>query len=121
MTSAAPQPADLAERAQPTQKLAAGAMRRLFVAVARALTQGGPQPSPPKKRRRSGADEMVRKRIRRLFRKIARKAGEDWRDAPASVDSDWWHWHRQSVADIGSDRAPPRAVRPGPDCASPTL
>jgi hypothetical protein len=85
----------------------------------------------PKKRKRSGEDEAraadVRKQIKRLFRKVRQHVSEDWRDAPPTVDNDWWHWHRQSMADPGS--SPGQASHnhdhglrnPGPNYPSPTL
>lgn len=99
-----------------------GSIKRLF-GIVKALTQRAPKPAPPKKRRRSGEDDkdsaaIVRKHIRRLFRKIARKAGEDWREPPPTVDGDWWHWHQQSVADIGNEHEQQRASRPGPNYPS---
>jgi hypothetical protein len=127
MTPAAPQPAEQAERAQPTTKPAAGDIRQLFGAAVKALTQRAPKPAPKKsKRSRSGEDDkgraaMVRKHMRRLYRKVARHTGEDWREAPPTVDSDWWHWHQQSLADIASDHTHERAFRPGPNYPSPTL
>jgi hypothetical protein len=103
---------------------AAGPIRQLFADARRALMR--PAPAPPKKRKRSGDDEAraadLRKQIKRLFRKVRRHVGDDCRDAPPTVDSDWWHWHRQSMADPGGDhRHQPGGRNPGPHCPSPTL
>src|SRR4051794_1621522 len=97
-----------------------GSITQLF-RIAKVLTQRAPKSASPKKRRRSGDNGIVRKHIRRLFRKIARKAGEDWREPPPTIDSDWWHWHQQSVADIGNDHEQQRASAPGPNYSFPTL
>jgi hypothetical protein len=126
MTAAAPQPVKSTEKAQPTTKPTAGNVRQVFGAAAKALTQHAPKPAPPKKRRRSGDDDkvraaMVRKHIRRLYRKVARRTGDDDRDDRPTFDSNRWHWHQQSLADIASNHAHECAFRPGPNYPSPTL
>jgi hypothetical protein len=129
MTPAAPQPVISTERAQPKPKTkTAETITRLFGEVGKAVTRRADAPAPPKKsgRRRGGDDDkgraaMVRKHIRRLYRKVARRTGDDDRDDRPTFDSDWWHWHEQSLADIASNHAHERAFRPGPNYPSPTL
>jgi hypothetical protein len=75
----------------------------LFRQTVKALTLRIGAPAPPKKRKRSGEEEAraadLRKQIKRLFRKVRRHVGDDDRDPPPTVDNDWWHWHRQSMAE----------------------
>jgi hypothetical protein len=61
----------------------AGTIRQLFGAAVKSLTQ--PAPKPKKSRRRRGGEDdkrlaFIRKHLRRLYRKIARDAGEDGGD-----------------------------------------
>jgi hypothetical protein len=95
----------------------------LFRQTVKALTLRLAAPAPPKKRQRSGGDEAraadLRKQIKRLFRKVRRHVSEDWRDAPPTVDSDWWHWHCQSMADVVHEHHRGLQQR-GPDYPSPT-
>jgi hypothetical protein len=103
---------------------AGDAVRGGFKAAVKALTVRAPKPAP-KKRRRNGDDDkgraaMVRKHMRRLYRKVARKAGEGRDDRP-TFDSDWWHRHQQSVADISSNEQERGFRTTGPNYPSPTL
>jgi hypothetical protein len=78
-----------------------------------------PAPAPARKRKRGDEEQgFIRKHLRRLWRKMARQAGEDWRDPPPSVDSQWWHWHRQSTADRDHRHDESRNCQP--DYPSPT-
>jgi hypothetical protein len=81
-------------------------------------------PAPPKKRKRSSEEEAraadLRKQIKRLFRKVRRHVGDDDRDPPSTVDNDWWHRHRQSMAD-SRQRAGPELPSSRPESSSPTL
>jgi hypothetical protein len=83
------------------------------------------KPAPSKKARRAeDGDGFIRRNLRRLWRKMAWKTFEDWREAPPSVDSDWWHRHRQSMAGpaIHTDLEQGRGMRRDrPDYPSPNL
>jgi hypothetical protein len=59
-----------------------------------------PAPAPAKKRKRGEEERgaFIRKHLRRLWRKMAWKTVEDWRDAPPTFDSDEWHRHQQRTA-----------------------
>jgi hypothetical protein len=97
----------------------------LFRQTAKALTLRIVAPAPPKKRKRSGDDEAraatLRKQLKRLFRKVRRRVSDDDRDDRPAFDSDWWHWHRQSMADIGRKPAHDDGLRPASNHPSPTL
>jgi hypothetical protein len=129
MITAAPPPVISTERAQPKPKTkTAEIIKRLFGEAGKAVTRRADAPGPPKKsgRRRGGDDDkgsaaMVHKHMRRLYRKVARRTGDDGRDDRPTFDSDRWHWHQQSVTYIASNHAHERALRPGPNYPSPTL
>jgi hypothetical protein len=88
--------------------------------VRKELAQRTGAPAPKKSRRKKEGGAFIRKHTIRLFRKIARQTGEDWRDPPPSFDSDWWHQHQQRT--VASDPEQGRALAPGrPDYPSPTL
>ena len=53
--------------------------------------------------------QVLRKQIKRLFRKVRRHVGDDDRDDRPAFDSEWWHQHQQRVADIGSGHVETRA------------
>jgi hypothetical protein len=118
------------EQPNPKPK-AEGPIHQLFADARRALAQRINTPAPPRKRKRSGDDEAraadLRKQIKRLFRKVRRHVADDPRDDRSTVDNDWWHWHRQSMADPGS--SPGQASHDhdrslhqrGPNYPSPTL
>src|SRR3974377_797206 len=72
-----------------------------FVQSFKALARKLPKPPAPKKSGRKGEDEKgrasYRKNINRLFAKVTGWTVDDERGhQPPTVDSDWWHWHRQS-------------------------
>ena len=74
-----------------------------FVQSFKALVRKLPKPPAPRKSGRKGDDEKgrasYRKNINRLFTKVTRWTVDDERgDHPPTVDNDWWHWHRQSMA-----------------------
>jgi hypothetical protein len=81
------------------------------------LTQ--PAPAPVKKRKRGEEERgFIRKHLRRLWRKMAWKTVEDWRDVSPTFDSDAWHRHQQRTA--GRYHGKERSLRAGADRLSPT-
>lgn len=120
MPAAPPPVATAAEWAQPKPN-AADTIRALFRQVRKEFAQRAGAPTPKKSRRKdTQGGAFIRKHTIRLFRKIARQSGEDWRDPPPAFDSDWWHQHQQRAA--VSDQEHGRELAPGrPDYPSPTL
>jgi hypothetical protein len=141
---AAPQPVIETERAQPDTKAKAGgknstgkgavraaALHREFRHAANAT--GAPAPKKSRRRRRSGEENQeraalriafVQMQLKRVFRKVANWTGNDDRDETddfRTVDTQWWHQHRQRTVDIfASDQG--RGFRSvGPNNLSPTL
>jgi hypothetical protein len=61
-------------------------------------------PAPSKKSRRTEDDSgFIRKHIKRLFRKMKRRIGDDCRDLPSTFDAQAWHRQQQSRAAPGSN------------------
>jgi hypothetical protein len=109
------QPQNVAERIT-------GLLRQAF----KALTVRADHPAPKKSRRKgdgTGEDvrrAFIRKHMRRLFRKIRRRMGDDCRDRPPSFDGQQWHRQQQGRAAPGSKQDHHRSsVRHGANYPAP--